>query len=151
MTWESECWTLLRDFGHYVVACMLSFGLYWDCSFTHTYTHIVPQRDCDLLMMPLICESFSSCCCLSLLSLSSRRLWYCSRILLVCCSWECSLRSYSSSLRWDIISRSFREWISSSYSRTCTQTHTNNTLVSLHQAENNTYLSIKSCIPWEAC
>ena len=71
-----------------------------------------------LLIIPLIWESFSTCCCRSLLSLSSRRLWYCERILLVCCSWERSLFSYSSSFLWDMISRSFREWISSSYSFT---------------------------------
>ncbi len=104
---------------------------------THTHTHTFPgcsgnrrdkvasaRRASDLLMMPLICESFSICWWCRRLSLSSRRLWYCSRILLVCCSCECSRRSYSSSLRWDIIRRSFREWISSSYSRTCTENST---------------------------
>lgn len=74
-----------------------------------------------LSIIPLIWLSFSICCCLSLLSLFSSRLWYCSRILLVCCSWVNSLLSYSSSLRCDIIRRSFRELISSSYSRTCVQ------------------------------
>lgn len=106
---------------------------------THIHTHTFPgcsgnRRDkvastryaSDLLMMPLICESFSTCCWRRRLSLSSSRLWYCSRILLVCCSCECSRRSYSSSLRWDIIRRSFREWISSSYSRTCTENSTVN-------------------------
>lgn len=71
-----------------------------------------------LLIIPLIWESFSSCCCRSLRSLSSSRFWYCRRILLVCCSCVRSLRSYSSSFLWDIIRRSFRELISSSYSRT---------------------------------
>lgn len=86
----------------------------------------------DLLMMPLICESFSICCCRRRLSLSSSRLWYCSRILLVCCSCDCSRRSYSSSFRCDIIRRSFREWISSSYSRTCTRSLCRTTLQLLH-------------------
>lgn len=71
-----------------------------------------------LLMIPLIWESFSTCCCRSRLSLSSRRFWYCRRILLVCCSCTRSRRSYSSSFLWDIRSRSFRALISSSYSRT---------------------------------
>lgn len=71
-----------------------------------------------LLMMPLIWESFSTCCCLRRRSLSSKRFWYCCRILLVCCSCDMSLCSYSSNLRWDILSRSFKEWISSSYSLT---------------------------------
>lgn len=69
-------------------------------------------------MIPLIWESFSTCCCRSRLSLSSRRFWYCRRILLVCCSCTRSRRSYSSSFLWDIRSRSFRALISSSYSRT---------------------------------
>ena len=76
-----------------------------------------------LLIIPLIWESFSTCCCCSLLSLSSSRFWYCRRILLVCCSCVRSLRSYSSSFLWDISRRSFRELISSSYSRTWWQTH----------------------------
>lgn len=71
-----------------------------------------------LLIIPLIWQSFSCCCCRSLLSLSSSRFWYCRRILLVCCSCVRSLRSYSSSFLWDITRRSFRELISSSYSRT---------------------------------
>lgn len=71
-----------------------------------------------LLMMPLIWESFSICCCLRRRSLSSKRFWYCCRILLVCCSCDMSLCSYSSNLRWDNLSRSFKEWISSSYSLT---------------------------------
>lgn len=71
-----------------------------------------------LLIIPLIWESFSTCCCRSLRSLSSSRFWYCRRILLVCCSCVSSLRSYSSSFLWDITRRSFRELISSSYSRT---------------------------------
>lgn len=71
-----------------------------------------------LLIIPLICESFSTCCSRSFLSLSSSRFWYWRRILLVCCSCTRSLRSYSSSFLWDIIRRSFREVISSSYSRT---------------------------------
>lgn len=78
----------------------------------------VNQNTTDLLMMPLIWESFSSCCCFRRRSLSSRRFWYCCRILLVCCSCDKSLCSYSSSLRWDIFRRSFKEWISSSYSFT---------------------------------
>lgn len=71
-----------------------------------------------LLIIPLIWESFSTCCCRSLLSLSSRRFWYCRRILLVWCSCKRSLLSYSSSFLWDITSRSFSELISSSYSLT---------------------------------
>lgn len=78
----------------------------------------VDQAATHLLMMPLIWESFSSCCCFRRRSLSSRRFWYCCRILLVCCSCDKSLCSYSSSLRWDIFRRSFKEWISSSYSFT---------------------------------
>lgn len=71
-----------------------------------------------LLMMPLIWQSFSICCCFRRRSLSSRRFWYCCRILFVCCSCVISLCSYSSSFRWDILSRSFKECISSSYSFT---------------------------------
>lgn len=79
----------------------------------------IPTTACIyLLIIPLIWESFSTCCCRSLRSLSSSRFWYCSRILLVCCSCVRSLRSYSSSFLWDISRRSFRELISSSYSRT---------------------------------
>lgn len=82
------------------------------------YDCLLSLKANHLLMMPLIWESFSSCCCFRRRSLSSRRFWYCCRILLVCCSWLRSLCSYSSSLRCDIFSRSFREWISSSYSLT---------------------------------
>ena len=87
---------------------------------THTrrHTHFPTVASIYLLMIPLICESFSTCCCRSRLSLSSRRFWYCRRILLVCCSCMRSLLSYSSSFLWDIRRRSFRALISSSYSRT---------------------------------